>query len=214
MIITFTQLKGGVGKSTGAINLGVAFAEKGAKVGFLDTDTQNTLWEWFKRRERVGGDCSNMECLFLQGHLKDSLHALRKRNDIVIVDTAGFANPSFGPAIVNSQVAICPFAPKQYDLEVAPLVPSHQSFESALMLNPSLKVRALLNSCPTNAKDKRADEAEEYLRSQGYTVYTSRLTRRESYNDAGQIGRGVTEIGDDKAAQEITHLMEEITHDR
>lgn len=211
MIITFAQIKGGVGKSTALINLGVALAETGAKVGMLDTDSQQTLHNWYNRR-LASGRADDMECMFVQGALKDSLVALKKRNDFVLVDTAGFKNVSLGPALVNSDYAVCPFAPKPYDLEVARTLKQHESIETALLLNSRLKVRALLNHCPTNARDSRANEAEEYLTNEGFDVLASRLCRREAYGDAGQTGMGVTEYDDQKAILEIKALMGELTN--
>lgn len=209
MIITFAHIKGGVGKSTVAVNLAVALAQSGARVGLLDTDSQCTLAHWAARRERIDRQ-PRLECLVVQGQLKDTLKALNKRNDYVFVDTAGFKNMSLGPALVNSHMAICPFAPKPFDLEVAPDLMAHESLQASLQFNPKLKLRAMLNACPTTANDSRANEAAEYLKGLGIEVLNSRLMRRDAYADATQTGLGVTEYGDKRAIEEIMTLMNEV----
>lgn len=213
MIYTIAQIKGGVGKSTIVVNLAAFFAQTGYKTGILDTDSNRTAWNWWQRRIEEKKDASEIECQFVQGDIKDTLQAMNKRNDIVIVDTAGFSNVSMGPAIVNSDIVIFPFAPKQYDLEVTQRLLNQDSLVTAQMLNPRVKLRAVLNNCPTNARDQRANDAENYLKNEGLYVYISRLTRRDAYADSGQMGIGVSEFEDDRAAVEISNLGKEVLND-
>ena len=212
-IVTFGHTKGGVGKSTALINLAVVLAQRDIDVGILDTDGQVTTAMWHKRRESLNFQ-PTLECNFVQGNLKDTLHAMRKRNDIVLVDTASFDrdNISLGPALVNSDICICPFSPKEFDLEQLGRLLEHQSLVSALSLNPELKMRALLNKCPTHVHDTRANAADEFL-SERIHVYRSRLCNREAYGDAAQTGQGVTEYHDQKAISEINALADEVTTD-
>ena len=51
MFITFTNTKGGVGKSTLASHLAIWLFDRGYRVALLDTDPQGTSSEWIKRAE-------------------------------------------------------------------------------------------------------------------------------------------------------------------
>ncbi|MGD1956927.1 MAG: AAA family ATPase, partial [Sphingomonadales bacterium] len=54
-IITFTQQKGGAGKTSLAVHLGTTWALKGKSVAFVDSDPQGTLTAWAAMREALDG---------------------------------------------------------------------------------------------------------------------------------------------------------------
>lgn len=211
MIITLANTKGGVGKSTICVNLAAAIAGTGRSVGVIDTDPQKSSVSWGQIREMLDVE-PRIEVIHVSGSITDTIKAMRVRHDVVLIDTAGFDDDiSIGPALVNSDVVICPFAPKHYDLEVKARLYNHHLFASAEEIcGKKLRIYALLNRCPTNAKDKRADDAFQELKDEGFDMLKSRLGNREAFGDATQTGNGVTEDEAPKAAEEINALMEEV----
>jgi chromosome partitioning protein len=212
MIIVMSQRKGGSGKSTVAINLTAALLGRGLTVGLLDTDEQRSTYKWFKRREKAAQELPLPECYYSQGDVNDNVRALAKRNQILIVDTAGFHSHELRIALLHADIVITPFRPKPYDLEVAKS--QMAILDEVRIVNKKMIGYALINSAPTNAKDTRADAAAAFLSNHKYKVLRSRLSNREAYGDSGQEGLGVTEYRQDqsaiKAAQEITNLVEEL----
>ena len=56
-VVSIAQQKGGAGKTTLAIQLGVAWLVAGKRVAMLDIDPQASLFTWFNlRRRRLGDD--------------------------------------------------------------------------------------------------------------------------------------------------------------
>jgi chromosome partitioning protein len=53
-VIAVTQQKGGAGKTTVAVHLGMAWALAGQRVHFIDVDPQQSLSQWHAARIRLG----------------------------------------------------------------------------------------------------------------------------------------------------------------
>jgi chromosome partitioning protein len=208
MIITLSQKKGGSGKSTLAVSLAVAILQKGFSVGLLDTDDQRSAHKWYGRRCKRSGGVADIECNFAQGDIKDVIKGMSARNQILIIDTAGFHSHELRLSLVFADMAITPFRPKPYDLEVA--AEQMQIIEEIRVANPDLLAMAVINSAPTNANDSRADNAAEYLTEKKYHVFKQRIYNREAYGDAVQSGLGVTEHTDSLAKHEMEKLIQEV----
>lgn len=208
MVITMAQRKGGSGKSTIGTSLAAELARRGHSVGLLDTDSQRSATKWYARRQKKHDNVSSIECRYTQGDIVDTIDGMAKRNDFLIIDTAGFHSDELRQALVRSQLSISPFRPKQYDLEVAG--EQMKILTEIRFANPNLVTAAVLNMAPTNSRDTRSLEAFEFLRAKKYHVYTSRMYNREAYGDAGQEGLGVTEYIDAKAFAEIVDFTQEV----
>lgn len=86
--------KGGVGKSTLAVNIGVAAAYDGLRVLILDTDLdeeQQNCMHWYARRQKVYPDSTNLKVMPCAIHKVEKAIAWGRRQgfELIIVDTAG-----------------------------------------------------------------------------------------------------------------------------
>ncbi len=210
MIITMSQTKGGVGKSTVGVHLAGQFVAESLQVGLLDADSQKSAGRWYERRVHTGLSVEKLEFKRVREDLRDTIDAMAKRNDVLIIDAGGYNSPELASALSRTNIAICPFRPKMFDLDEADRI--SQLIENYRFANPRIKSFALINQAPTLAVDSRADGAESYLIDHGFEVLKQRLYLRESYSDCMETGHSAFEYTDKKASAEIKALAEEIAN--
>ena len=213
MIITMAQTKGGSGKTTIAVNIAVEMARRGLNVGLLDCDPLETASRWAETRNKYYKDRKNasagkIEHKWVQGDIRDSIVNMAERNDHVIIDPAGFDTVEMRFALTASDIALAPFRPKKFDLDVAEKV--METYSLASTYNEKLVLRAILNACPTNPLDKRAINAKQELREAGIITFMSGAYNREAWSDCTYDGLGVSETKNAKAIGEINNIVDEL----
>ncbi len=115
-VITVAQQKGGSGKTTLAVNLGVMLVRSGAKVAFLDTDPQGSLGRWFMTRAEDGrSDGMDLSTASAWG-VGYEVGKLRDMADFVIIDTPPKADSDLRPALRAADLVIVPVASSHVDL--------------------------------------------------------------------------------------------------
>ena len=115
-VITVAQQKGGSGKTTIAVNLGVMLMRAGAKVAFLDSDPQGSLGRWFMARaaeNRAGGMDFSTASAWGVGY---EVGKLRDMADFVIIDTPPKADSDLRPSLRVADLVIIPVASSHVDL--------------------------------------------------------------------------------------------------
>ena len=115
-VITIAQQKGGSGKTTLAVNLGVMLARKGAQIAFLDTDPQGSLGRWFMTRH-AAGRAEGMEFSTASAWgVGYEVGKLRDIADFVIIDTPPKADSDLRPALRAADLVLVPVASSHVDL--------------------------------------------------------------------------------------------------
>lgn len=115
-VITVAQQKGGSGKTTLTVNLGVMLARKGLKVAFLDTDPQGSLGRWFMTRHDAGR-AEGMEFSTASAWgVGYEVGKLRDMADIVLIDTPPKADSDLRPALRAADLVLVPVASSHVDL--------------------------------------------------------------------------------------------------
>lgn len=206
MIITLAQRKGGSGKSTIVASLAAKLAEE-YKVAVLDTDGNRTITKWGNRRVEFSKK-TNIEVKYSRGDVIDIIQAMYSRNDILIIDTAGEDSVERRHALLLSDIALCPYKPKQFDLEGC--VEMRNVITEITTVNTKLKSFSLINSASTHARDSRAANAKKYLQNYDLEVFDSMAYNREAWGDCTEEGFGVSEYEDKLAANEIEEIATEL----
>lgn len=208
MILTVGNTKGGVGKSTIALNLAVAKTLVGGNVWLIDADRQGTVATAMAFRSQAG-HLPLIEC----SHLPEGkdLHAavLAKRGkfDTVVIDAGGRDSTALRAALSLSDVVLIPFAPRSLDLwalqDVASLV------AEARAINPALQAVAVLNGADAAGSDNK-DAAAALANYPELTYLAAPIRRRKSFANAAGMGLSVLEAKpkDAKAAQEVKTLAD------
>lgn len=210
MILTVGNTKGGVGKTTLAVNLAVARAIMGRKVWLIDGDRQGTAATAMTIRAQ-SGRLPFIQCDQL--HDGDDLHtqlmAHGSKFDDVVIDAGGRDSTALRAALVLSNAVLIPFAPRSLDVwalgDVCVLI------DEAKTINPKLRALAFLNCADTSGSDN--EDAVGALVDYPQLAYLpTPLRRRKSVANAVGQGLSVLELTpkDAKAIQELKKLTDAI----
>ncbi len=217
MIIVVGGQKGGVGKSTVAINIAAELKKRTKEVLLMDADNdQQSTSKWAEERENAiqnGVNLVHLDCVVRKGNLKTVLEGFNGKYDYVVVDVPGRDSREMESALFIADIFITPFAPSMFDLDTLALV--DRRVEYASMHNEKLLVGAVLNKCSTNVKVKKADLAAEVFKDfKHISLLDSKLHFREAYADAASMGYGITEWDNHKAKEEFEMFFNELGLDK
>jgi chromosome partitioning protein len=135
---------------------------------------------------------------------------LRTRYEYVVIDAGGRDSEELRFAMVLADKLYSPAKASQSDLwTVEHLV---RLVELARGFNPRLEARVLISMAPTNPRINEEHDAVEMLAEFTERLAPSRNVTRErkAYRDAMGQGKGVIEMNDNKAINEIALIAKEI----
>lgn len=168
MIASLAGQKGGIGKSTLAVNTIVALVLSGKKGVLVDADPKqgsSSLWNDV-RREAIeeGVDLPDITCVKLSGkHIKKDLIELEEKFGNVVVDTPGRDSPAMRAALLASDIAITPVVPSIFDIGAA--LHMTEVFEEVKSINEELKIFAVISKSSSHPRDNDANETKNILRN-------------------------------------------------
>lgn len=217
MIIVVGNQKGGVGKSTLAVNISATLAQHGHDVMLVDADRQTSSSEWWIERKNNFPESPKIHCVNKYGDIDDSLLDLSKRYGFVIVDVAGRDSDELRSSLEVCDALLMPFRPSSTDTNTLPTM--SRIAKNAKRTNPKLQAFACLSIAPTNAKLKEIGFARDTI--MGYPdviLLNTTIFDRVCYRDGMALGLGVTEMdgkSDSEVAsrREMMELVKEIMHD-
>ncbi len=139
IVISIVQQKGGVGKTTLAVNLAGELKSRGSKVTVIDADPQASAVVWSGPR-KLGFDV-RAEVLEYPRLSQWIRSVLKQPVDYVIVDTPAGLGPVFDAAVDIADLILVPCGPSSLDLNAARVTLSR--IGSSQRKDPDLKARVV-----------------------------------------------------------------------
>lgn len=197
-IISLISQKGGVGKTTLAINLAAAAHQRGKGVIIADTDPQQSTYRWYLARKEehplpyVASVFTDVLPSFVE-------KARANGADYCFIDTSPNSTEESLAIADQSDLLLVPCSPSFVDLRAL------KRTENIVRLSekPAL---AILNLCPTYGNE--ADQASQALRQLGFPVCPHRLVTRAAARRAYALNLSVFEYEPSgKAAEEFDAIF-------
>lgn len=211
MIITVGNTKGGVGKTTIAVNLAIARALAGRDVWLIDGDRQGTAQTAISIRAEAGHTPGIACATYPDGPtLRAQVQQQAAKFDDVVIDAGGRDSTALRAALVLSDVLLVPFQPRSYDVwalnDIAALV------DEARSVRDGLRCFAVLNCADPgehSTDNAEAEAAAAVAEVPQFEYLPTPLRRRKAFSNAAGAGQCVLEIKpqDGKASAALDALI-------
>jgi len=208
MILTVGNTKGGVGKTTLAVQLALSRAREGREVWLIDGDQQGTAAAAVCARAEAGRMPGLACAQYADGQtLRAQVQQQRRKWDDIVIDAGGRDSTALRAALVLSDVLLVPFAPRSFDVwalgDMAALI------DEARSVRDGLAALAVMNQAdPGDASADNAEAAAAVAELAQFVYLPTPIRRRKAYANAGGAGLHVAELSprDQKATAEIDAL--------
>lgn len=213
MIIEIGNEKGGVGKSTIAINLAAYLSDQKYSVVLVDTDTTMSASKWGARRSDFGRE-HHFTIVDKAVDPTEHIRKLSEKYDVVVVDVGArdYARLSELARIVDLWIAPTGVGQKELEstLELA------DAFQKATHLHKRGKIplAIAINSVPTQGNSSEGTDALEALKEAlpDVAILPTMLFNRKVWRDADKLGKSIFEMplrAREKAEEEFTQMIKE-----
>jgi len=204
VIIGVLNQKGGVGKTTLAVNIAAALARTGKRVLLIDADPQGSALDWAAARE---GD----PLFAVVGLPKPSIHKelalVGEGYDVVVIDGPPRVTDLARSAIMASDIVLIPVQPSPYDIWAADEVV--KLIQEASVFKENLKSVFVINRKIANTAIGR--DVREALEAYDLPTLEASIVQRVAFAEAAAVGKAIYEQDrDGVASQEIEAVVSEL----
>jgi chromosome partitioning protein len=195
-IVAVIAEKGGVGKTTTALDLAVTATLQGRTAAILDIDPQATASKWTDRRKEsvpwvVPTHAARLDAAIAQ--------AEAQKIDLLFIDTAPHSASDSVQAARKADLVVLPVEPHTFSLESIP------KLADLLKLANNPPAFFVVTKAPVQGSD--AQHAMDYIKAQGFAVYPGVMHLRAAHRHAGNLGQTAAEYEPQgKAADESKQL--------
>jgi chromosome partitioning protein len=188
--------KGGVGKTTVALNLACAAVKKGRIAAVLDVDPQSTASKWTDRRT----DEYPWVVPTHAARLGAAIEQARTQGvNFVVIDTPPHSGSDAAEAARHADLVLVPVEPHVFTLETLP------KLGDLLKLAGNAPALFLVSKAATQGSE--GTNAADYIKAQGFSVCPVVMHLRAAHRHATNLGQVAAEYApDSKAAQEVLRL--------
>lgn len=205
-LVACCGLKGGIGKTTVALNLAAALATPGRRVLVIDADEQGAAHAWGVKGHLPGVAVVALpiEGISPQGAERWARDVRQQDADLVVVDLPPHAATATQAALLLCDLAVVPCTPSSLDLRAA--AHAVELIRSARSHRPGGRPRALVVGNRIDTRTASGRELLPALATLGEPVGPG-LGDRAAFVDAATVGESVlTYAPSSRAAAEVRAL--------
>ena len=204
MIIGILNQKGGVGKTTLAVNLAAALTRQGGRVLLIDADPQGSALDWAAARE---GDPLFAVVGLPRPTVHKEIAVIGQGYDHVVIDGPPRVTDLARSAIMASDLVMIPVQPSPYDIWAADEVV--KLIAEARVYKENLKSVFVVNRKIANTAIGR--DVGEALAAYPVPVLKASVTQRVVFAEAVAQGKSIFEIDQEgMAAKEVQAVLDEL----
>lgn len=204
MIVGLLNQKGGVGKTTLAVNLAASFSRDGSRVLLIDADPQGSALDWAAARD---GEPLFSVVGFPRPTVHKDIAQLGQGYEHIVIDGPPRVTDLARSAIMAADVVLIPVQPSPYDIWAADEVV--KLIEEARVYKDALKAAFVVNRKIVNTAIGR--DVGEALAAYPVPALAASVTQRVVFAEAVARGQAVHEIdAEGPAAAEIEAVRKEL----
>lgn len=207
MILTVANTKGGVGKTTLALNIAISRALAGRDVFFVDGDRQGTGQIALTVRAESGAAPIIACAQYADGAtLRQQVKQLAGKFDDVVIDAGGRDSTALRAALTLTDALVVPFLPRSFDVWAIADISS--LIDEARAVRGDFPAYAVLNRADSSGSDN--EEAIAAMTDYPQFQYVdSPIRQRKAISTAAGRGLSVLEHSpkDAKACEEVQSLI-------
>ena len=203
-IISFSNQKGGSGKTTLAVNLAVLWSNSGYKVAIIDADAQKSLTYWHDARKKYyGQDDTGIDVYpYSTSTIIEDVKIIKRKYNFIIIDSP--------PSITYDTIHVL----RSVDRVFVPVQPSPVDLLATIPFLNLVRQERKKSTIILNRVLPRANLTEAMilrLRYAGGKIARSRISSRVIFAETYSVGRGVIDISiTSDASKEIIKIGNEI----
>lgn len=211
VIYGFLNQKGGVGKTTGSINVSMELARRGRKVLHIDADPQESSMDWARAR----ADAEHPLLINVIHYARNTLHrdiaGHVEHYDDIVVDGPGRGDDGLTrSAMLAVDMVVIPIQPSGLDAWASSQV--IDSVQLTREYKPDLVAAFLISRRITNAVITR-DIKRGLADVPQVRLLDTSIAQRVAYAESMTLGQAVYEYAPGSAADdEIVSLTDELEH--
>lgn len=212
MIITLGHTKGGVGKSTLALNIAIERLRSGADVLFIDGDLRQTSVSKAIGIRSSGGITPTLPCVVLDDprSFHHQVGLLKDKYQDLVIDVGGKDSSILRAALTVTDILLLPVAPESVEIwaidDILEIITQARAIHE-------FRVMAILNRAKPSGRDN--DDTITVLREYSdIEIIHGSIGNRGAFSSAFGRGLSVAEYRplNSKAAKEISDLIKSLYH--
>lgn len=204
MIITVGNTKGGVGKSTTALQLAIGLALQGARTWLVDGDHQQTSLSAVTIRQDTGQPMIAAAAYEKGADLRTQVLQQQSGFDHIIIDAGGRDTGALRGALTVSDVVLIPFLPRSFDVwafdNMVTLLDDARSIRD-------IRALAFLNKADAQGADNEEARSEISAYSEVELLPVT-VRDRKAFANASGMGLHITEYKHPKRGKDASAIAE------